>query len=142
MLHAFVTTNLFSFSSFFLNKGDQQLFLRQSAGFALGFIALFRAEPNNRALELLPLAMERLFQFANDKSVSWVSQVHAINIMKFVFEDSTLRDHVDGFLTQGFHTAIRGFSNNEWSVRNSSLNLFAAISKRALGTKKVNRLTF
>jgi hypothetical protein len=48
-----------------------------------------------------------------------------------------LKIDIEGYIGQGFISAIRGFSSNDWVIRNSALMLFSSIAKRTLGTDKV-----
>lgn len=45
---------------------------------------------------------------------------------------------MEKYITQGYILAIDGFSYDDWSVRNSSLMLFAALTARTLGKNTQN----
>jgi len=48
-----------------------------------------------------------------------------------------LRADIEGYISQGFIAAIRGFSSTDWAIRNSALMLFSSIAKRTIGCEKV-----
>lgn len=56
--------------------------------------------------------------------------------IRLIFEDATLKKDVEKYLGNGLQIAIKGFSANDWGVRNSSLMLFSSLSKRTFGTNK------
>lgn len=63
-------------------------------------------------------------------------KIHALNILKKIFEDSNIKTDVDKFVGTGFMIAIKGFAIEDWSIRNSSLMLFSALSLRTVGGSK------
>jgi hypothetical protein len=56
-----------------------------------------------------------------------------LNILKKIFEDGNIKVDADKYLAEGFEIAIKGFSIEDWSIRNSSLMLFSALSSRIVG---------
>ena len=53
-----------------------------------------------------------------------------------IYEDASLKRDVEKYLGDGFQTAIRGFSSNDWGIRNSALMLFSSLTKRTFGSNK------
>ena len=49
--------------------------------------------------------------------------------------DSSLRKDIDSYLSDCFILAIKGFSSENWSIRNSSLMLFSSLTKRSFGAQ-------
>jgi hypothetical protein len=132
------------------NAVQQQRFvLRRSAGLASAFLSLMRAEPRNCAAVLLPTCVQQLL--AEGKGVAngdvgvgpsgademWRSQVHALNVLKAVFQDARLADDLVVFVSSALVVAVKGFSDPRWQVRNSCMMLFTQVLQRALGNKRV-----
>ena len=46
-----------------------------------------------------------------------VPQVHAFNVLRFVFADKELTTETIGFAAKGLTAAISGFSSPHWEVR-------------------------
>ena len=65
------------------------------------------------------------------------SKIHALNIMRFIFQDSFLRHDVHAFITPAMILATDSFSSNNWSIRNSALMAFTALTKRLLNNLHV-----
>lgn len=59
-----------------------------------------------------------------------------IKIKRLIFEDASLKKDVEKYIGEGFQTAIKGFSINDWGIRNSSLMLFSSMTKRTFGSNK------
>ena len=58
-------------------------------------------------------------------------QVHAINILKALYQDTSLGCGVLQYASQGTVMAVTGFTSSSWAVRNASMQLFG---KRAYDT--------
>jgi hypothetical protein len=134
------------------NAVQQQRFvLRRSAGLASAFLSLMRAEPRNCAAVLLPTCVQQLLaesegeskdegraiQGVNGADEMWRSQVHALNVLKAVFQDARLADDLVVFVSDALVVAVKGFSDPRWQVRNSCMMLFTQVLQRALGNKRV-----
>ncbi len=83
--------------------------------------------------ELLALSRE-------SKETSIELRIHALNIMKKLFQDSDLKGDLDFYVSDAFISSIKGFTSEEWGVRNSSLQLFTALSNRTVGVKPTYNL--
>ncbi|KAM3144290.1 hypothetical protein pb186bvf_003454 [Paramecium bursaria] len=60
-------------------------------------------------------------------------KVHALNIMRKLFMETSLKQYLEQYIGQGFIISIQGFSYDDWSVRNSSLMLFSVLASKSLG---------
>ena len=114
-----------------LNQGDCQTIFRRSAGLPSAICALLKAEPVGMKITVFPKVLSQLQRLAeNDIEGHPEVRIHAINILRIIFQDSELKQDMEPLTGQGLSLAIRGFSNNDWSIRNSSLMLYSAIMKR------------
>jgi hypothetical protein len=57
--------------------------------------------------------------------------------MRFIYQDSLLRHDVQKFITPGMILACDSFSSDNWSIRNSGLMSFTALTKRVLNNLNV-----
>lgn len=94
--------------------------------------------------QLVTSTMNALFRFAENENPDQLdTRIHAFNILKKLFQDSDLKFELDPFVAEGFIRSIKGFSTEDWGVRNSSLMLFSALALRTLGPKpRLNLLEF
>ena len=116
-----------------LNKGEvntEQFFLRRSTGFATAFSSILRSQPNSTRADSMTMAMLRLFGAAKADEASgtnnWRRRVHALNVLKMVFEDAWLSTDLQPHASDAMQLAIDGFRSSSWAVRNSSMMLFSA----------------
>ena len=68
--------------------------LRRSAGIPPTIIAILRAEPLHQEPVLLNKTLEFLLSLAKSSSDKDDSKIHALNIMRFIFQDAFLRHDV------------------------------------------------
>ncbi len=111
--------------------------LRRSAGIPPTIIAILRAEPLHTEPVLLNRTLEFLLDLAKASQEREDSKIHALNIMRFIFQDSFLRHDVQRFITPAMILATESFSSNSWSIRNSALMAFTALTKRVLNNLHV-----
>jgi len=52
-----------------------------------------------------------------------------------LFQDGDLKNELDPFVSAAFISSIKGFTGEEWGVRNSSLMLFSVLANRTVGIK-------
>ncbi len=50
--------------------------------------------------------------------------MHAINILKALYQDTSLGSGVLQYASQGTVMAVSGFASSSWAVRNASMQLF------------------
>lgn len=110
--------------------------LRRSAGIPPTIIAILRAEPISQEPALLNKAIGFLLDLAKNADKD-DSKIHALNIMRFIFQDSMLRHDIQRFITPAMILATESFSSNNWSIRNSALMAFTALTKRLLNNLHV-----
>lgn len=114
-----------------LDDGDCQTIFRRSAGLPSAIVALLKAEPVGMKNTTFPVVLKKLQELAViDKEGFPEVRIHAINIMRIIFQDAELKKDMEHFMGHGVALAIRGFSDNDWSIRNSSLMLYSAVMKR------------
>jgi hypothetical protein len=65
------------------------------------------------------------------------TSVHALNILRALYRDSRLGEHIIPFIPEGVKIAVDGFSASLWPVRNSATLLFSALVLRIFGAKRV-----
>lgn len=114
-----------------LQEGDCQTVFRRSAGLPSAVVAFLKAEPVGMKITNFPIVLAKLQELAvTDLEGRPEVRIHAINILRVVFQDAELKKDMEHYMGEGLALAIRGFSNNDWSIRNSSLMLYSAIMKR------------
>lgn len=57
--------------------------------------------------------------------------------MKFIFQDTYLREDITEFITPAMILSCEEFQNENWNIRNSALMCFTALIKRLLGTHHI-----
>eukprot|EP01027_Heterolobosea_sp_BB2_P017882 GEZU01025284.1.p1 GENE.GEZU01025284.1~~GEZU01025284.1.p1 ORF type:complete len:1124 (+),score=312.07 GEZU01025284.1:1727-5098(+) len=125
--------------------------LRRSHGLPYIFTSLLSAEPAGVPCVLFPRTLDFLMNVlssrsvhdnnytdadAENKVVPLSAQVHSLNILKTIFEESALSSAVIPYVAKGFIIALNGFSSPYWAIRNSSTLLFSSILLRSVGSKK------
>lgn len=68
--------------------------------------------------------LRSMFFFKSIFGVSLTTQVHAINILKALYQDTSLGCAVLQYASQGTVMAVTGFASSSWAVRNASMQLF------------------
>ena len=129
-----------------ITKENHSTILRRSAGIPPTIIAILRAEPaiikKNRSHNkkkgseqrceetlLLNQTLDFLLDVAK-KTDKDDSKIHALNIMKFIFSDTYLRQDVNQYIPLAMMLSMDEFSSDNWSIRNSALMCFTALIKR------------
>jgi hypothetical protein len=77
---------------------------------------------------------QQLFELASCCEIT--VQVNSINILRRLFEDSSLARDVSPYISQGFAICIKKLNHSDWAVRNGSLMMFSALVSRIFGCKK------
>ena len=57
----------------------------------------------------------------------FLSQVHALNILRALFRDTRLAEEVSPYIADGLRAAILGYKSPLFAVRNSASLLFSAL---------------
>jgi len=58
------------------------------------------------------------------------SKIHALNILKFIFQDSYLKQDIEKFIPDAMMLAMEELKSDNWSIRNSALMCFTSLIKR------------
>ena len=161
-----------------LNEKVRNSTLRRSTGYALGFLAMMRADIGNKTatatisvpllqkLLMLSLPPERrveeslqklktfgnqvdknkIFVYASNTttSESYVRddqyearcRVHALNVLRMIILDAPLSSLISPFVGDCVISAILGYDDPSWAIRNSSTMVFAAAMLRVVDPDK------
>eukprot|EP01063_Lacrimia_lanifica_P015331 TRINITY_DN22127_c0_g1_i1.p1 TRINITY_DN22127_c0_g1~~TRINITY_DN22127_c0_g1_i1.p1 ORF type:complete len:2172 (+),score=599.11 TRINITY_DN22127_c0_g1_i1:76-6591(+) len=65
---------------------------------------------------------------------AYLAKVNALNVLKYVVDDTFLRDVVLCYAGRSLALTLVGFSHEVWAVRNSSLMLFSSLITRLVGS--------
>lgn len=124
--------------------------LRRSQGLPHALLPVLEAEDPSVPFYLFPLTMKFLIAVANEESprlptstaaetvplaasLTTAHRVNALNVLKFIFDNSTFAGRIVPFIQDAFLIAIAGFRHQNWAVRNSSLMLFSSVLHRFIG---------
>ncbi|KAG7354362.1 putative death-receptor fusion protein DUF2428 [Nitzschia inconspicua] len=136
--------------------------LRRSTGYALGFMAIMRAEAQSNATSsrTSKVTLERLLALSlppqesidvafaklgiDTIQVSVLSQdnyearcrIHALNVLRMLILDAPLSKFVSCIAGDCIVSAILGYDDTSWSIRNSSTMVFAATMLRVVDADK------
>lgn len=81
--------------------------------------------------------LEFLLDLARKSSDEDDAKIHALNIMRFIFQDALLKHDIGKFITPAMILATENFKSDNWSIRNSALMCFTSLTKRLLNTTTV-----
>ncbi|KAJ7360154.1 hypothetical protein OS493_018142 [Desmophyllum pertusum] len=115
---------------------------RRSAGLPVVFCCILSCEPTSGQRPLLKHCMKSLLDTAASPLPIVIDQhkdlpqVHAINILKALYQDTSLGCEVLQYASQGTVMAVSGFASSSWAVRNASMQLFGSLVKRMLGQRR------
>lgn len=115
-----------------ITKENHSTILRRSAGIPPTIIAILRAEPASCQPVLLNHTLEFLLDLARTSSDEDDAKIHALNIMRFIFQDSLLKHDIPRFVTPAMILATDNFRSDNWSIRNSALMCFTSLTKRVI----------
>lgn len=107
---------------------------RRSAGLGYAALALLSAHAAGaaRAAETQRV-VERLTRMARDAAP--MRRIHGLNMLRVLVMDSAMAQAMRAHLGEALTLAVTSFSSPHWSVRNSAMMLFAAVSTRHLGVR-------
>ncbi|KAJ1969680.1 hypothetical protein IWQ62_000471 [Dispira parvispora] len=128
---------------------------RRSAGLPLCIVSIVGAEPS-QTHQLLESTVEWLFDLAlrpvgqlptvDDSPAdsmdeqSDLPQVHAFNILRKLFADTTLNLAMLPYVQRGFELAVFQFTSEAWAIRNCAVMLFSSLLNKTFGMKSVRTL--
>eukprot|EP01114_Cavostelium_apophysatum_P016494 TRINITY_DN4702_c0_g1_i4.p1 TRINITY_DN4702_c0_g1~~TRINITY_DN4702_c0_g1_i4.p1 ORF type:complete len:1820 (-),score=442.98 TRINITY_DN4702_c0_g1_i4:21-5480(-) len=127
-------------------KSTEQI-TRRSAGLPYGFCAILRAEVYCQGINarvLVPKVMNTLIALASgpdlerekDGRDKYRSQVHAINVLFFIFGDRDLSQAVEQYLVDAIKIMLDGYKSPNWAVRNSASMMFSSLVERSIKPKR------
>ena len=120
---------------------------RRSGGIPYLFQALIICEidvlKNNSILQIIiPPLISIVLKSKNE------SKIHAINILRILFKNSLIGTELMNFSESVLCLCIKGFTNEDWSVRNGCLMLFSSLLIRIFGcnrqssNRSINQISF
>ncbi|XP_078695744.1 tRNA (32-2'-O)-methyltransferase regulator THADA-like [Branchiostoma floridae x Branchiostoma belcheri] len=114
---------------------------RRSAGLPLFFECVLTTEPEERQQAQLKSSMEQLLSLTSSlplptDSKHTVPIVHALNILKALFRNTKLGEHIFPYIVDGVRVTILGFGSEVWAIRNASTLLFSILMTRIFGVKR------
>lgn len=123
-------------------SSSQTSITRRSAGLPVLFSSILACAPSSSQRLLLKQCMKCLLDIVSlpipavtDQHLD-LPQVHAINILKLLYQDTSLGCEILQYASQGTIMAIDGFASSSWAVRNASMQLFGSLVKRMLGQRR------
>ncbi len=69
-------------------------------------------------------------------SIKWRTRIHALNILRLIILDAPLASEMRAFVGDCLISALVGYSDSSWAVRNSSTMTFAAVMLRVVDADK------
>ncbi len=161
-----------------LNEKVRNSTLRRSTGYALGFLAIMRADTGSKSApstisvpllqKLLMLSLppeprvdealaklkifgdeadrSKIFVYASDSNMDKPfildhqyearCRVHALNVLRMIILDAPLASLMSPFVGDAIISAILGYDDPSWAIRNSSTMVFAAAMLRVIDPDK------
>ena len=119
-------------------SADESRILRRSAGLPPMLLSVLDAEDLTRGKPRLThytigTLLEILEEGEGEGGRSVHHRINALNVLKYVVDDATLRDSVLAYASRMLVTALDGFNHESWNVRNSSLMLYSSLLQRVVG---------
>jgi hypothetical protein len=97
-----------------LNEKEKFCATRRSAGIPFLIQAVVSTEPSGHNFKCLKTTLSRLIGFSGDDRLE--VRLHAYNILRVLYRDSTLGEAVSPFVAEGLRVAILGFKATTWAV--------------------------
>ena len=118
---------------------------RRSAGLPLGILAILKSG-GKCCQEMLKSTIGILLNIINEPNITRnedcdLSQVHALNILRVIIQDSDLTSLTRIFIEPSFEICIRQFSSMHFPIRNCASMLFAALVLKSFGSKVSSLVT-
>ncbi|KAK0426031.1 hypothetical protein QR680_009511 [Steinernema hermaphroditum] len=112
---------------------DKLCLTRRSAGLPFLVCAILGTEPSQRQSESLKLTLCTLLDL---ESLDFDSKIHAVNVLRSVFNDNRVREAVLVGVEWAFRICIEGAGSEQWPLRNALSQLFAALLVRVFGVSR------
>jgi len=74
--------------------------------------------------------------FVRDEDYEWRTRIHALNILRLVILDAPLASEMRRYVGDSLISALIGYSDSSWAVRNSATMAFAAVMLRVVDADK------
>ncbi|XP_062621565.1 tRNA (32-2'-O)-methyltransferase regulator THADA-like [Saccostrea cucullata] len=116
---------------------------RKSAGLPVVVQCIISCEHRNKKNELMKIALDQLFIMAELPLEGVVDdrhdlpQVHALNILKCLYGDSSLHEALMQFIEKAVMLVVEQFGSPAWAIRNAATRLFSVLITRLFGQKKI-----
>jgi hypothetical protein len=94
-----------------LKSGNFTNILRRSAGVPFAFCCLLKSESLKRHKLIENSVSELLILSRENKENPIELRIHALNILKKLFQDSDLKGDIDPYVSDAFISSIKGFSS-------------------------------
>eukprot|EP00667_Euglena_gracilis_P000175 EG_transcript_175 len=121
-------------------SADYRRILRRSAGLPLAVLAVLDAEDRLLPQPLLQRCAAALLEVAGQDPAGDAhrefSRVNALNVLRYVMDDSLLGPDVQPYVGPALVLCLRGFEHDSWAIRNSSMMLYSAVVTRAVGDQR------
>ncbi|XP_050404235.1 thyroid adenoma-associated protein homolog [Patella vulgata] len=125
-----------------LESGDKMASItRRSAGLPIIVHVLMIAAKKYKQNVLIDDTLDKLYVLASEPIPSdWdqrqdLPAVHALNILKAVFSDSTLSSSLMPLYSKMIILVVESFESPSWAIRNASSQLFSTLILRMFGPK-------
>ncbi|XP_061173032.1 tRNA (32-2'-O)-methyltransferase regulator THADA-like [Saccostrea echinata] len=116
---------------------------RKSAGLPVVVQCIISCERQNKKNESMKIALDQLFNMAELPIEGVIDdrhdlpQVHALNILKCLYGDSSLHEALMQFIEKAVILVVEQFGSPAWSIRNAATRLFSVLITRLFGQKKI-----
>jgi len=87
-------------------------------------------------IQHLSLSSQMNSYFVEDANYQWRSRVHALNVLRLAILDAPLASDMRKFVGDAIISAMIGYDDESWAVRNSATMVFAAAMLRVIDADK------
>ncbi|KAJ3127160.1 hypothetical protein HK098_006708 [Nowakowskiella sp. JEL0407] len=121
---------------------------RRSGGLPLGILGIVKSSTNkskvleNVITKLVEIAKLDVFDeidtFLANNSRFDLPGVHALNVLRVIFQDGSLAQFVRGYLGKMLILILKAFQSKKFPIRNCAAMMFSAILNKVLGVKALH----
>jgi hypothetical protein len=110
---------------------------RRSAGLPMAILSIAGRSPKGRKLYLDKVILN-VFEIAQSKIIASkdnvdLPQVHAMNIIKIIIQDSEINEETRKYIPEAFEICIMAFLSDYFPMRNCAAQLFAVLAAKTVG---------